>query len=154
MQITEAFEKLQAYVTKIRQGDAPVYPGMDLEFTTACTPGDRIAQGDFQLTFRGFIDEGAGPPKDFVLKKGVKQLVPGNTVGAKHCVDDNSTCDLYFPADWSGESLQGPYIVARKTTKINHPKHGDVTIPAGMVIDATYQRCWDSQLRRERRAAD
>lgn len=154
MKIVEAFDKLEDYAAKMRSGDAPVYPGMPLEFTEASTVGDRICQGDFQLTFRGFTDEGVSVPDGFELKQNQQQLVPGNTIGAKHCVDNCSTCETHFPKGWSGESLQGPYIVTKETTKINHPKHGDVTIPAGMVVDCTYQRAWDAEQRRALRAQD
>ena len=152
--ITEALGRLEAHVQRIREGLERVTPGMPLAFTTACTAGDRIAQGDLNLTITT-----RGIPADYVKQSPTGktfQLVPGNTMGSKHTLAAGweQVCDVYLPPNWSGESLLGPMIVTKGETKVDHPKHGDVTIPAGLTCDCTYQRAWDAEQRRERRAED
>lgn len=150
----EALNELKDHVESMRLGMEKVKPGQDLAFTMASTVGDRIAQGDFNITVVGFSDEGYTPPEDYTLKTGVKQLVHGNTVGAKHVVRDLTSCNCYFPSQWDSESLKGPVVVAKSETSFDHPKHGNVSVPAGMCVEITYSRELDMITRQERRAAD
>ncbi len=41
-----------------------------------------------------------------------------------------------------------------KEHTIQHPEHGDVTIPAGFYCGIQYQRVWDLEQQRARRNAD
>ena len=85
-----------------------------------------------------------------------KQLVPGNTQGAKHCLASLSGVKLYRPTAWGPnyDGLHGPALELSKPATITHPTHGDVTIPAGSTVLCHYQREWDQEQKRERRNAD
>lgn len=129
-----------------------IKPGMEVSFTDACTLGDTIRQGDLYLIVADKI------PQEYnkVEKLGEidKQLVPGNTQGAKHCLDSLDGVTLYKPKIWNEESLDGPCLVLEKERKVLHPIHGSVVIPAGFTIQCVYQREYDKELEKERRTRD
>lgn len=145
-----AMTEILDYVKQIKAGELEqVRPGMALRFTEACQDNDRIWQGDLALTIR------TNKPKGYKLaEKPNVQLVPGNTQGSKHCLDSLQNVDIYLPEEWNEESLEGPWLVVKQETTILHPTHGPVTIPAGMNVHCTYQREWDREQQRERRARD
>ena len=137
------------HADNIKNNKEKVYPGMPLRFSEACTENDRIWQGDLALTITNKIPKGYTEKKDFNL-----QLVPGNTIGAKHCLDSKEGVKAYFPPEWDEDSLDGPILVLTEERQVLHPVHGNVTIPAGFTVNCTYQREFDAELRRERRAMD
>lgn len=129
-----------------------VAPGQPARFTEACQAGDAIWQGDLCIALADRIPDGyvkVEHPEESDL-----QLVPGNTVGARHCLDSLDGVELYRPQDWGSESLNGPAFVLTEERTVLHQKHGDVTIPAGFTVVTGYQREWDAEQKRERRAKD
>lgn len=145
--------KIQERARQITSGNDPnVKPGQPERFTEAAACNDTIRQGDLYVTIIAEI------PADYV--KVVKpqaidrQLVPGNTQGAKHCLDSLAGVTLYRPKDWNDESLRGPAFALTKERTVLHPTHGAVTIPKGFVVLCRYQREFDKELQRERRAID
>jgi len=142
-------DHIQSHAERIAAGQESVKPGMPLAFTTACSPGDAIRQGDLYLVV---VDK---VPSGYVkATRPSKQLVPGNTEGAKHCLDATAGVKVYLPEKWDAESLEGPCLVTTKERKVLHPVHGPVTIPAGMTVQCRYQREWDKELAKQRRARD
>lgn len=149
----QAIELIEQHAALIRDGKHErVSPGQPAAFTTACVADDCIWQGDLGLFVANEVPSGyvriAKPTAQD------KQLVPGNTEGAKHCLDSLAGVKLFRPQDWNAESLVGPCLVLTKERTILHPTHGAVTIPAGMTVVCRYQREYDDELRRERRAVD
>ena len=148
-----AIEKIEKRAAQIKAGECErVKPGMATRFTEASTVGDEITQGDLC-----FVIVDAVPAGFTVVKKPQaidKQLVPGNTKGAKHCLKSLGGVKLYRPANWDGESLEGPCLVTSKEATVLHPTHGAVTIPAGFTVQCFYPREWDKEQAKERRNAD
>ena len=144
-------KRMQEFVDTVVSGNHEmIKPGQPVRFTEACVPGDRIWQGDLALTIRMSV-----PKTGYVLVKdaGV-QLVVGNTEGAKHCLDSMEGVKFYAPMDWNEESLKGPILVLSQERTVLHPTHGNVTMPAGFIVECTYQREWDREQAREARARD
>lgn len=150
---TSTIERIQGHAKRIADGNHErVKPGMPAAFTEACVAGDTIRQGDLYLVV---VDQVPAGYVEVIKPKAIdKQLVPGNTEGAKHCLDALAGVKLYRPADWTEESLDGPCLVVTKARKVLHPVHGPVAIPAGMVVVCRYQREWDKEQAQERRARD
>lgn len=149
-----AIETIQRHAKKIATSKDPaVMPGRPERFTEGSVPGDAIAQGDLYL----MIVDSVPDAYEKVSKPSAadKQLVPGNTQGAKHCLSNIRSVDLYRPADWGkGESLVGPCFRTKSEVTVLHPTHGDVSVPPGMTVLCGYQPEYDAELRRERRNAD
>lgn len=150
--MTTTIKRIEKHARRIADGSERVKPGQPVRFTQAASVGDTIRQGDLYLTIVEAV------PKGYVKlnkpKAVAKQLVPGNTQGARHCLDSLDCVTLYRPKSWSEESLDGPCLVLAKERTILHPTHGAVTIPAGFTVLCRYQREFDSEQRRERRARD
>lgn len=144
-----ALGRLEAHNELIKSGNHTVQPGQPQRFSEAAVENDTIAQGDLYLIVR----EG-GIPEGYTEGKTVVQLVPGQTQGAKHCLDSVEGVTMYFPKNWNEADLAGPIFVADREVEVLHPVHGNVTIPAGFMIECRYQREWDAELARERRNAD
>lgn len=129
-----------------------VSPGLPFEISAAADVGDGVWQGDLGLEIV------AGVPAGYERVKGnsakLKQLVRGSTEGSRHCLDSLRGVELYHPANWTDESLVGPCFITKQQRVVQHPKHGDVTVPAGTTILCRYQREFDSEQRRERRNQD
>lgn len=147
-------EKIQRHAKRIATGQDPkVQPGQPARFTEACVDGDAIWQGDL-----GLVIAGSKAPKGYVCVSQPtdldRQLVPGNTQGAKHCLDSLDGVTLYRPVGWNEESLDGPYLQLAEERTVLHPTHGSVTIPAGFSVQCHYQREWDREQAKERRARD
>lgn len=148
-----AIDRVTKHAKKIASGKhETVKPGQPARFTEASTPQDAIWQGDLCLEVVSSITEG------FLLLKTPretdKQLVPGNTQGARHCLDSLSGVAMYRPERWDAESLEGPCLVLSQERTVLHPTHGAVTIPAGFIVQCHYQREWDKELQKERRSRD
>ena len=150
MSETHAIERVQ------RHQNTKIGPGEPFRFSEASTVGDAVAQGDLYIQIVESVPDGFDHQTQ--SKDIDRQLVPGNTVGSKHCLESLATVDLYWPAGWSHsptyEGLQGPALVCKEDTSILHPTHGTVTIPAGFTVVTGYQRVFDEEQKRERRAAD
>lgn len=129
-----------------------VSPGQPSSFTAACVPGDAIDQGDLRLVVVNEVP--LGWEEVTHPKGGDRQLVPGNTKGSRHCLDSLDGVNLFLPKEWNEESLNGPCFVVTKERVVLHPVHGAVTIPAGFTILCRYQREYDKELKKERRARD
>lgn len=150
--ITE-IEQIQNHAKSIANGEHDkIGPGVPVSMSSALVAGEGVAQGDLMLIVADRVPDGYQK----VSKPNAidKQLVPGNTVGAKHCLDALAGVTLYRPSNWTEESLDGPCIVTTKERTVLHPTHGAVTIPAGMTVVCYYQREWDREQMKERRARD
>ena len=148
--MTTAIEEIQQHAQRILNGQEKVTPGMPLVFTEASTPNDAIWQGDLCLV----ISELTSPPEGWVRHEKNTQLVPGLTEGARHCLDTFDGVEMYVPPKWNDESLVGPFLMVKQECKVLHPVHGTVTIPAGFNVECFYQREYDKEQKRERRARD
>lgn len=139
---SEVMEKFQGHLES-------VCPGQPAEFTEACVPGDIIWQGDLGIEMVESIPAG--------YKKGkgaVSQLVPGNTQGARHCLNTTEGVKMYFPSNYGQEDcLNGPAVEVSGGQVVTHPVHGDVTLSKG-TYRFDYQREYDAEMKRERRALD
>lgn len=152
--VEQIVANITTYAANIAQGLETVKPGQPLRFTEASDVNDRIWQGDLALTITankipaGYVKE----------KKPRTQLVPGKTIGAKHCLDSLEGVEMYVPKgfNWEneGDSLAGPWCRLKAERTVMHPVHGSVTIPKGFCFQADYQREYDEELKRERRARD
>ncbi|HXJ41719.1 MAG TPA: hypothetical protein VNH18_20755 [Bryobacteraceae bacterium] len=127
-----AFRRVQAHAEKIKN-DEP-------HTVETCSPGDAWAQGDILLLCLIAV-----PPGATVDPKPVAQLAPGTTQGSRHCIRDLSTVKLWRIA--SPTPLDGPVIEAPSGVTVEHPEHGDVTLPPG-VYAVVYQRALAEELRR------
>lgn len=150
--ITE-IEKLQRHANKIAKGKDPkVRPGQPERFTSAATVNDCIWQGDLAIVISEHVP--AGYMQIHQLGDKDRQLVPGNTEGARHCLDSLDGVKIWRPQVWNEEVLEGPFMILSQELTITHPVHGAVTIPAGMTVQCHYQREWDRIQQMERRARD
>jgi hypothetical protein len=146
-------EKIQRHAKAIAAGELEsVRPGMAAAFTEACVAGDAVRQGDLYLIIVEDVPSGYVPISK--PKAADKQLVPGNTDGARHCLDAIAGVKLYRPKEWGEESLDGPCFVLTKPREVLHPVHGPVAVPAGFAVLCRYQREFDKELQKERRARD
>lgn len=150
-----AIEKITRRADKIAaRKDSKIQPGQAVRMSEAASVNDCVRQGDLYLQVVSEV------PADYVRVKKPKaidrQLVPGNTEGAKHCLDSLDGVELHLPAAWGPgyDALDGPVFKLSTERTVKHPKHGDVTIPAGFTIACRYQREWDAEQARERRNAD
>jgi len=149
--MNSVIDDIEQHCRSIADGCEKVYPGMPLRFTEASTSGDCIWQGDLGLV----VVDNENIPQGYVKPDNkTVQLVPGNTVGSKHCLDTLDGVEMYVPSKWNEETLQGPFLVISKEVTVLHPTHGNVTIPAGFNVQCYYQREYDRELERERRAKD
>ena len=122
------------------------------------SPGDMWCQGDVGIIFLG--ECGNHEDVDFgkleLLKdddpRRIAQLAPGETQGSRHCIDAEcmKSVKMYVKTN-SFSELDGPRLVCPEGLRVNHPEHGDVTMPPGKYA-VVYQQVWDSM--RARRALD
>lgn len=150
---TTIIDRIRDHAQMIAAGEHErVKPGMAVAFTEACVPGDAIRQGDLYLVLRDAVPAGyVQLPKP---KAADKQLVPGNTQGARHCLDSLAGVSLFRPEKLAEDSLAGPCFSTTRERKVLHPVHGVVVVPAGLVVQCIYQREYDRELQRARRAQD
>lgn len=146
-------ETLVKHAKKIADGKhEQVKPGMPFRLSEAAVAGDIVWQGDLGLEVVDAIPDGyrrvAKP------KAADRQLVIGNTQGARHCLASLAGVELYRPKNWTDESLEGPAFVALRECEVLHPTHGKVIVAAGLTIHCHYQREWDKEQARARRVAD
>ena len=152
--MNSVIEQIEVSVNRIAaNADPRVKPGQPERFTEAATVNDCLRQGDLYVV----IAENrlpAGYVKIAKPKAIDKQLVPGNTEGAKHCLDSLAGVELWRPENWNTESMEGPYMKLSQERTILHPTHGAITIPAGFAVHCIYQREFDQEQKREMRARD
>jgi hypothetical protein len=146
-------DDIQAHAAKIKAGEhETVKPGQPARFTAAAVPGDAIWQGDLCLEIVSVVPDGYTK-----AVKPAKQLVPGTTQGARHCLDSMGGVVVHYPSGWpqsAEETMAGPCLVLSQERTVLHPTHGSVTVPAGFTVLCGYQREYDAELRRERRNQD
>lgn len=130
-----------------------VRPGLPYRVSEATSVGEGVWQGDLGLEIVAAVPAAyqLAPQTD-----AARQLVPGSTQGARHCLDSLDGVALYHPAGWGPtyDGLAGPCFVLSQERAITHPVHGQITIPAGFTVLCRYQREYDAEQRRERRNAD
>jgi len=148
--MTTVIQEIESTMCRVRAGVDPlVQPGRPESFTRGCVAGDAIRQGDLYLVIVDTV------PAHFIRATDDScQLVPGNTEGAKHCLDSLEGVTKWYPPNWSSESLEGPMLVLTKDRVVLHPTHGPVTLLAETTIACHYQREFDAIEMRERRALD
>lgn len=147
-------ERLVRHAETIRNGEhETVRPGQPFEFTGAAQPGDGVWQGDLGIEVVASVP--AGYTKVQAVSEEHRKLVPGNTVGASHILDSVEGVEMWHPSGGlREESLAGPVFKAWAKRTVTHPVHGHVTIPEGLTVRCRYEREFDAEQRRERRAAD
>lgn len=149
--VVESLGRIEAHRDRLVAGEGKIAPGQPIRMSDGLSMGDAVAQGDLNLV----VSE--KPPEGYKLREsGNGQLVPGNTTGAKHIVEDVTAVEIYDPPGWGPnyDNLAGPFIVAKREVTIGHPTHGAVTIPAGFCVECLYQRVWDQEQKKERRQRD
>lgn len=147
-------KELMAFYNKLVNGDLAVKPGQAERISEAAACGDFCWQGDLKFTIVDKI------PKDYTQiepTEADKQLVPGSTEGAKHCLN-HLDVEYYVPKEWSRSDsynkLDGPIVLFKSENVVSHNEHGNITIPAGMCIQFNYQKNFDIELQKEIRARD
>jgi hypothetical protein len=158
MSTSTLIEEMMAHTEKIRDGShESVKPGQPAAFTEACSANDCIWQGDLGLVIsdRKKNEKGVFEGYKKSDSNGSTKLVLGGSQGSNHCLESLDGIELYVPEGWSEESLIGPiFVAAEAEAKVVHPIHGAVTVPKGFTIECYYQREWDKEQQRERRARD
>lgn len=148
----EVVDRIIAQCDDGYQGDRKMQPGEPHYMTGAESVGDTVCQGDFWIVVAEKV-----PETGFALNNKTVQLVPGNTEGSKHCLNKvgEEAVDVYVPEIWDDDSLTGPYLVVKSDgVVVEHPKHGDVHLWKDTVYRCVYQREYDKEQKRERRARD
>lgn len=144
--VKEAMTKLESHRERIVAGDSKVAPGEPIHITDAFAPGDGVAQGDLYFEILAEV-----PPAFKLQESPGQQLVPGNTTGSRHWLEDPSTCDVFYPAGFKMDNLEateGPVLRVNREARVIHPTHGPVTIPAGLIVGLYYQTEWEKEERR------
>lgn len=147
-------QRMVEYTADVNAGNHEVVkPGMPFHLNKAATPDvDGVCQGDLYIRVISKV------PENYTkAKKPFLQLVPGNTIGAHHCLDSLDGVELFLPPNWpqcADNEFIGPVMRLSEKRVIKHPRHGDITIDGGMTVDINYQLNYDDQLKAERRAAD
>ena len=151
--MTTAINKINRRAARIKSGNGRVKPGQSHSFPDAASVGDFGWQGDLKITLVDEIPNGLDRVESPTA--GDRQLVPGNTQGAKHCLDSLDGVQLFRLSEWGPgyEGLVGPAVKLNAERTVQHPTHGDVILPAG-TYSFTYQREFDAEQKRERRARD
>ncbi len=76
-----------------------------------------------------------------------RQLVPGVSMGSRHCLDSLAGVSMFLLAHPG--PLDGPILLLTETRTIVHPKHGDIVgIPSGAIVHVQYQRMYADTVRR------
>ena len=148
--MTNAIDRIEAHARRIAAGEhETVRPGQPFRLNEAASVGDGVWQGDLGL------EVVEAPPEGYVkAKKPLTQLVPGETRGARHCLDSTAGVEMWLPKEWPEVTQLGPCFRLSEERTVEHPVHGDVTIAAGHTILCSFQREYDHEQRRERRNAD
>jgi hypothetical protein len=146
MHSTQAvIEQLQTHRDQIASGSDPVVqPGRPERLNEAARAGDAIAQGDLLLMVVDLesVQDTSAIPADQV-RPSMVQLVPGNSEGARHCLDSLEGVTFYQtrPGRWFMD-VNDPLAIfhCSQERTVLHPVHGPVIIAAGHTIAAYQQR--------------
>jgi hypothetical protein len=135
--------------------DSRVCPGQAVSFNRAHTAGDAIRQGDLYLVLLDEVPDGYV----YAGKRANVQLVPGNTEGARHCLDSLQGVKQWTPEQEAGGGASadfqlGPVLRLAEERVVLHPTHGHVTLLENTIVQCLYQREHDAILKAARRAAD
>lgn len=148
-----ALNRLLSHVGLIHRGEHDkIGPGVPAAMSRAMLPGEGGAQGDLYIVVGDGVP--AGYRKVDNPTDNDRQLVFGNTQGARHCLDSLEGVEIFRPANWNADSLDGPYLKITQERVITHPRHGDVRIPADMEVLLFYPQDFDLVRQQARRAAD
>lgn len=101
---------------------------------------DAWPQGDVLLVCLDKIPSGV-----VEMAKPEIQLAPGTTQGSRHCLDSLQGIRMFRVANPT--PLDGPVIVSDREFTVEHPEHGNITLPAG-IVGVVYQRAFADELRR------
>lgn len=147
---TNVIDRIEAHARRIAAGEhETVRPGQPFRLNEAASVGDGVWQGDLGL------EVVESPPVGHVkAKMPLTQLVPGETRGARHCLDSVDGVEMWLPGEWPRVTQLGPCFRLSRERTVEHPIHGDVTIAAGHTILCSYQRDYDFVAKQERRNAD
>lgn len=137
MTAEKAIGEIQESAEKIKS-DAPQ------RFSEAASVGDTHRQGDIYITML------EGVPKGAKSIPNRRQLAEGSTQGSRHCIDSFDGVTMFEKKDKT--QFDGPILMLEQERTIEHPEHGNVTLPPGC-YGVTYQRDLDAE-ERERRVAD
>lgn len=146
--------------TRLQKHLETVSPGKPFGFTSAAQPGDGVWQGDLGLEIVAKVPAGYKHVKS--PTNAHRQLVPEAGAGSHHRLDSLDGVEVYHPPGYDDpgyEGLDGPVLRITKDREVKHEPghahpHGTVSIPAGLIVKCRYQRNWDAEKRRERRARD
>ena len=127
-----AFRRVQKQAEKIKNDDAHTI--------ATCSPGDMWPQGDIGILCLASLPKGAK-----LDHRPTAQLAPGTTQGSRHCITDLSSVTIFRLAEPT--PLDGPVIEAPTGFTVEHPEHGNVTLPPG-IYGVIYQRAYADELRR------
>ncbi len=147
-------QELIDFSRKLINGDLPVKAGQEFRISEASSIGDFVWQGDLKLT----IIQDFNPEYTKIEPKEIdKQMVPGSTIGSKHCLD-HLDVEYRVPKNWSRndsyDDLNGPQVKFLSENRLNHNQHGPIIIPAGFIIDFSYQKNLDIETQKDIRARD
>lgn len=132
MTAAKAYRQVAGHAEKIKN-DEP-------QRVATCSPWDGWPQGDVLLVRLDALPDGCKK-----IARPDRQLAPGTTQGSRHCLDSLAGVTLYRLADPT--PLDGPVILAEREFTVEHPEHGDITLPAG-VWGVVYQRAFADEIRR------
>lgn len=156
---TLALTDIIAHKDAILSGGARIHPGQPLT-SEGLSAGDIIPQGDLYIRIAATHER---PPADYITVHepvgDQLKLVPGPDAGSHHWLDSGVGVTMFLPPEWGSdlESLRGPWLVLTEPRTIEHhgpSRHGSVHLSAGQCVELGYQRVWDAEHRRERRARD
>lgn len=134
MTAERAVASVQSQAEKIKS-DAP-------QRVETMSHGDTWRQGDLYITSI------PGVPKGAVKMKAPRlQLAQGETQGSRHILASAKGVTMYDPPDRT--ALDGPIMELAGRTTVEHPEHGDVSLPPGCYA-VTYQRAFGDELRAQR----
>jgi len=152
--VTTTIDQIEKHAANIRDGLAKIQPGEPHAISDAASTNDGYPQGDLSIILVESIPDGYHRIEKPTDKD--RQLVPGNTEGSRHCLDSLDGVELFRHAEWNQDydGLMGPALKLAKERTIEHPKHGNITIPAGRIVLTTYQPDYDADTRKTRRNAD
>ena len=133
--VAASFQALREHADRIRNDQHQTVATM--------SPGDAWAQGDVLLVCL------KNPPKNLEqVKNPALQLAPGETQGSRHCLESLAGVKVWRRRN-DRNPLDGPILEAPAGVRVNHPEHGDVSLPPGW-YEVLYQRALsdEAELRR------
>ena len=147
--MVEVMEQIERHLSETSE---QIRQGVPYRISEAADVGSGVWQGDLGIEIIEQV------PRDYtvVVRPTAEnlKLVPGDTRGSRHILDSHDGVSMFRKADWGPESLDGPCLIVDQERTIEHPVHGAVIIPAGFTVRCRYQRVWDEEKKKARRAAD